>query len=46
LKEARERRDEAKKRLANGADPGAVKQARKAEAWERAANTFEAVAGR
>jgi hypothetical protein len=46
LKKAREHRDEAKKRFANGADPGAVKQARKAEARERMANTFEAVAGR
>jgi integrase len=46
LKEARERRDEARKLLSNGADPGAVKQAQKVEAWERTANMFEAVAGR
>jgi hypothetical protein len=44
LKDARERRDEARKLLANGADPGAVKKAQKAARLERAANTFEAVA--
>jgi integrase len=44
LKEARERRDEARKHLANGADPGAVKKAQKAAVLERAANSFEAVA--
>jgi integrase len=44
LKEARERRDEAKKLLANGADPSAVKKAQKFARQERSANTFEAVA--
>jgi integrase len=44
LKEARERRDEARKLLANGADPGAVKKAQKTARQERAANSFEAVA--
>ncbi|GHU03575.1 integrase [Betaproteobacteria bacterium] len=44
LKEARERRDEARKLLANGADPGAVKKAQKAAQRDMAANTFEAVA--
>jgi integrase len=46
LAQARERRDEAKKLLANGVDPGAVKKAQKAERLERATNTFEAVANR
>jgi integrase len=44
LKDARARRDEAKKLLANGADPGAVKKAQKAAGRERAANSFEVVA--
>ncbi|MCL1824375.1 MAG: integrase arm-type DNA-binding domain-containing protein [Betaproteobacteria bacterium] len=44
LKDARERRDEAKKMLANGKDPGAVKQASKAAIKEASINTFEAVA--
>lgn len=44
LKDARERRDEAKKLLANGVDPGEVKKAQKAASQERAANSFEAVA--
>jgi hypothetical protein len=44
LKEARERQDEARKLLANGADPGAVKKARKTAKLERAANSFEVVA--
>jgi integrase len=44
LKEARERRDEARKLLANGSDPGAVRKAQKVAQQERAANTFEAVA--
>lgn len=44
LKDAREKRDEARKLLAQGIDPGAVKKAEKAERLERAANTFEAVA--
>ena len=44
LKEARERRDEARKKLAQGIDPGETRKAEKAERLERAANTFEAVA--
>ncbi|MDR1849630.1 MAG: integrase arm-type DNA-binding domain-containing protein [Zoogloeaceae bacterium] len=44
LKEARERREEAKKLLANGADPGAVKKAQKAALIAATENTFEAVA--
>ncbi|MDR1350576.1 MAG: integrase arm-type DNA-binding domain-containing protein [Zoogloeaceae bacterium] len=44
LKEARERRDEARKLLANGADPGGVKRAQKAAREERAANSFETLA--
>jgi integrase len=44
LKEARERRDEAKRLLANGADPGAVRKAQKAAKraeQDHAAETFE-----
>ena len=44
LADARQRRDEAKKLLANGVDPGAVKQAQKADKAERAANSFEKIA--
>lgn len=44
LAEARERRTQARKLLANGSDPAAIKQARKREEKELAANTFEAVA--
>lgn len=44
LKDAREKRDEARKLLAQGIDPGAAKKAEKTEKLERAANTFEAVA--
>jgi integrase len=44
LKEARERRDEAKKLLSNGCDPGAAKKAQKAAKMERSANSFETVA--
>ncbi|MDR0736152.1 MAG: integrase arm-type DNA-binding domain-containing protein [Zoogloeaceae bacterium] len=44
LADARERRDAARKLLANGADPGAVKKAQKAAGRERAANSFEVVA--
>jgi integrase len=43
LKEARARRDEARKLLANGVDPGSVKKAQKAAKTERAANSFEVV---
>ncbi|WP_250481418.1 integrase arm-type DNA-binding domain-containing protein [Caballeronia sp. NCTM5] len=44
LKEARERRDEARKLLANGIDPGIERKVQKAATVERAANSFEAVA--
>jgi integrase len=44
LADARTRRDEARKLLANDTDPGAVKQAQKAMKQERAANSFEAIA--
>jgi integrase len=44
LSEARERREDAKKLLANGQDPGELKQAQKIIALNQAANTFEAVA--
>ncbi|MBC7698358.1 MAG: integrase arm-type DNA-binding domain-containing protein, partial [Bacteroidia bacterium] len=44
LSDARARREEAKKLLANGQDPSEVKQTLKAEAKLEAANTFEAVA--
>lgn len=44
LKDARERRDEARKLLANEVDPGENRKAQKAAKAERAANSFEAVA--
>lgn len=44
LKDARERRDEARKLLAQGIDPGAAKRATKAAKAAHAANTFEAIA--
>ena len=44
LLEARERRDLAKKNLANEIDPSALKQTKKYEAEQAATNTFEAVA--
>lgn len=44
LADARERRDDARKLLANGADPSEVKKAAKAAGEERAANSFEVVA--
>lgn len=44
LAQARERRDEARKRLADGIDPGEHRKATKAMRAERAANSFEAVA--
>ena len=44
LKDARERRDEARKLLANGTDPGAAKKAEKLAGAERATNSFEAIA--
>ena len=44
LKEARERRDAARKMLAEGIDPGENRKAAKAAKVERAANSFEVVA--
>jgi len=44
LAQARERRDDARKLLANGTDPGAVKQAQKASKVELAENSFEVIA--
>lgn len=44
LKQARERRDDAKRLLANGIDPSEQRKAAKATVTERAANSFEAVA--
>ena len=44
LAEARERRDKARKLLANGVDPGQHRQAEKAAGAERAGNSFEVVA--
>ena len=44
LADARLRRDQAKKLLANNTDPGEVKQVQKIEAKQLSANTFEAVA--
>lgn len=43
LKEARERRDNARKLLGDGIDPSAQRKARKAAQVELSANTFEAV---
>jgi integrase len=44
LKEARERRDEARKLLGNGVDPGGAKKAEKASRVLQSANSFEALA--
>lgn len=44
LKEARERREDARKLLANGVDPSVQRQAQKASAQLQAANKFEVVA--
>ena len=44
LKDARERRDEARKLLANDIDPSESRKAAKAAKVERAANSFETVA--
>lgn len=44
LRDARERRDGARKLLANGVDPGVERKVQKAATVERAANSFEAVA--
>lgn len=44
LAEAKERRNEERKRLANGIDPGEYRKQQKTAKAERAANSFEAVA--
>lgn len=44
LADARERREKARKLLANGVDPGQHRQAEKAAGVERAANSFEVIA--
>jgi integrase len=44
LKEARERRDDARKLLASGVDPGAHRKAQKLARNEQGANSFEVVA--
>lgn len=44
LKDARERRDEARRLLANEVDPGEARKAKKAAGNERAANSFEVIA--
>jgi integrase len=45
LSDARARRDDAKRRLRSGADPGAVVKAEKAAVIAASANTFSAIAG-
>ncbi|MBF0502937.1 MAG: integrase arm-type DNA-binding domain-containing protein [Candidatus Riflebacteria bacterium] len=44
LKEARDRRDQARKLLANDVDPGDNKKAAKAATTERTTNSFEVIA--
>ncbi|MFL9908472.1 tyrosine-type recombinase/integrase [Paraburkholderia sp. RL17-337-BIB-A] len=44
LKEARARRDDARKLLSNGVDPGIERKVQKAATLDRAANSFEVVA--
>ncbi|MRS04853.1 DUF4102 domain-containing protein, partial [bacterium] len=44
LSDARQRREDARKLLANGVDPGVAKKAQKAAQGEQAANTFEVIA--
>lgn len=44
LAKARERRDEARRQIADGVDPGTVRKAQKAAAGERRANSFEVIA--
>jgi Arm DNA-binding domain len=44
LADARDRREQSRKLIANGTDPSAMKQAQKRQAKIAAANTFEAVA--
>lgn len=46
LKDARARRDDARKLLANGQDPGEVKKAQRASRLDRASNSFEVIARR
>ena len=46
LSKAREKRDEARKLVANGQDPNELKKAQKASRLDRAANSFEVVARR
>lgn len=43
LKDAREKRDEARKLIANGVDPSQLRKATKSAKQERAANSFEAL---
>ena len=43
LKDARERREDARKALSKGEDPGALRKAAKVKVLQEAANTFEAV---
>ncbi|MGK2952578.1 MAG: tyrosine-type recombinase/integrase, partial [Thiobacillus sp.] len=44
LKDARERRDDARRLMSNGVDPGEVKAAQKASGKEAAGNSFEVLA--
>jgi len=44
LKDARDRRDEARKQIAAGIDPGEVRKAQKEALSESSANSFEVVA--
>ena len=44
LSDARQKREDARKLLANGIDPGEVKKAQKAAKVEASANTFESIA--
>ncbi|MGA2674517.1 MAG: Arm DNA-binding domain-containing protein, partial [Terracidiphilus sp.] len=44
LKDARNRRDEARKLLAEGTDPGEDRKTQKTARQDRAANSFEAIA--
>lgn len=44
LKEARQKRDDTRKVLAEGVDPGAQRKAQKASRAERSANSFEVIA--
>lgn len=44
LKDARDRRDEARKVIANGGDPGEVKKEQKQQAKAEAENSFESIA--